>query len=44
VCPRSVAIAFTPPGHGSKRVSLSVLACATFSVLPVQPDNKAVHR
>jgi len=43
-CPHSKAIAVTPPsGHGSKRLNLAALACAQFSVLPVQPDNKAVH-
>lgn len=43
-CPYSKTIAVTPPsGHGSKRLSLAVLACAQFSVLPVQPDNKAIH-
>lgn len=43
-CPHSKAVAVTPPGgHGTRRVNLVVLACSTFSVLPVQPDNKAVH-
>jgi hypothetical protein len=43
-CPFSEAIAVTPPGgHGSKRLTLSVQACPSFSVLPVQPDNKAIH-
>lgn len=43
-CPRSNAIAVTPPGgHGSARLNLAVLACSRFSVLPVQPDNHAVH-
>jgi hypothetical protein len=37
-------VAVTPPGgHGSKQVKLGVLACARFWVLPVQPDNKAIH-
>lgn len=43
-CPYSKTIAVTPPGgHGSERLSLAVLACAQFTVLPVQPDNKAIH-
>jgi len=43
-CPYSKTIAVTPPsGHGSKRLSLVVLACAHFSALPVQPDNRAIH-
>lgn len=43
-CPYSKTIAVTPPsGHGSKRLSLAVLACAQFSVLPAQSDNKAIH-
>jgi hypothetical protein len=43
-CPFSKSVAVTPPGgHGSKTVSLAVLACPKFSVLPVQPDNKAIH-
>jgi Protein of unknown function (DUF4232) len=43
-CPFSKAVSVTPPGgHGSKRLALAVLACAHFSVLPVQPDNRAIH-
>jgi hypothetical protein len=43
-CPYSRSVAVTPPGaHGSRTVSLRVLACPKFSVLPVQPDNKAIH-
>lgn len=43
-CPFSRSIAVTPPGgHGSDRLSMRVQACAKFSVLPVQPDNHAVH-
>lgn len=41
-CPYSTSVAVTPPGgHGSKRLSLNVLACATFAVLPTKPDNNA---
>lgn len=43
-CPSSKTIAVTPPGgHGSKRLTLAVLACSHFSVLPVQPDDRAFH-
>jgi len=43
-CPYSKAVAVTPPGgSGSERVALSVLACAHFSVLPVQPGDHAIH-
>jgi Protein of unknown function (DUF4232) len=43
-CPHSAAIAITPPGgHGAARLKLSVLACSHFTVLPVQPDNHALH-
>jgi hypothetical protein len=43
-CPYSKAVAVTPPGgDGFERLSLSVLACAHFSVLPVQPDDHAIH-
>ncbi len=43
-CPNSKAISVTPPGgHGTNRLSISIQACARFSVLPVQPDNKAIH-
>jgi Protein of unknown function (DUF4232) len=43
-CPYSKAISITPPGgHGSMRLDMAVLACAHFSVLPVQPDNHAIH-
>jgi hypothetical protein len=43
-CPYSKAVAVTPPGgSGSERVKLSVLACAEFSVLPVQPGDHAIH-
>lgn len=43
-CPFSKTIAVTPPGaHGSDRLKLAVLACAQFTVFPVQPDNKAIH-
>ena len=43
-CPTSKAIAVTPPGgHGKQRLVIPVQACKQFSVLPVQPDNKAIH-
>lgn len=43
-CPFSKSVAVTPPGgHGSDRLNMKVQACAKFSVLPVQPDNHAVH-
>lgn len=41
-CPYSKSVALTAPGgHGSTKLALSVLACASFSVLPVQPDGNA---
>ncbi len=43
-CPTSKAIAVTPPaGHGKQRLVIPVQACKRFAVLPVQPDNKAIH-
>jgi hypothetical protein len=43
-CAYSKAIAVTPPGgHGSARLNLKVQACPKFSILPVQPDDKAIH-
>ncbi len=43
-CPYSKAVAVTPSGGtGSERLTLPVLACAQFSVLPVQPDDHAIH-
>lgn len=43
-CPFSRSIVVTPPGgHGSKRLSMKVQACSEFSVLPAQPDNRAIH-
>lgn len=42
-CPYSKAIAVTPPsGRGTARLKLKVQACSKFSVLPVQPDDKAI--
>lgn len=44
LCQYSSAVAVTPPGAvGSDRVSMNVLACGHFAVLPVQPDNRAIH-
>lgn len=43
-CPTAKAIAVTPPGgHGTARLVIPVQACSVFSVLPVQPGNKAIH-
>jgi hypothetical protein len=43
-CPTAKAIAVTPPGgHGKARLVIPVQACKHFSVLPVQPGNKAIH-
>lgn len=43
-CRYSKAIAVRPPGaNGSKRLRMAVLACARFSVLPVQPRDHAIH-
>jgi hypothetical protein len=30
-------------GLGSVRLKMAVQACSRFSVLPVQPDNHAIH-
>jgi hypothetical protein len=43
-CPFSKSVAVTPPGgHGSERLTMKVPACLTFSVLPVEPNNRAMH-
>jgi len=43
-CPYSKSISVMPPGgHGSAKLNIRVLACSKFSVLPVQPDNRAIH-
>ncbi len=44
VAPAKILVAVTPPGdQGSKRLAMAILACSHFSVLPVQPDNHAIH-
>jgi hypothetical protein len=43
-CPFSKSIAVTPPGgHRADRLNMKVQACSKFAVLPLQPDDHAIH-